>query len=183
VLDRGTKNATAALIFLACLAGCGGGDDAGRIAAAASAVNNPPPQQIVPVGHYCYTNDDNTNAAKYKTTSFVKVTPEAPQQLIMTTMACSKFTWDSSAGIPKGATATYYLTIGKYVVDKVGADAAGGPFGETVAPFKAHFEPNDIGAALIAAGIADRPADIDNGSVPLHKNADGNWVADHYYKN
>lgn len=182
MLHRPTNCALIALGLLAFLAGCGGGDDAGRIAATEAAVNKTPPEQNVPVGHYCYTNDDQTEAPKYKSTNYVKVTPQSPSPLLFTVMACSKFTWDPSVGIPKNADGTYYLPLGKYVVDKVGADAAGGPFGETVAPFKAHFVPSEIGNKLIGAGLATRPDDIDNGSVALKKNADGNWVADNFYK-
>jgi len=45
------------------------------------------------------------------------------------------------------------------------------------APFRAHFEPTELGKELIAAGLATRPEDVPNGHATITKDADGNFVA------
>jgi hypothetical protein len=169
------------LVCLATLTCCG---DNGRLKAVQAAMDASArqPRLSVPNNDYCGQLYAKTAGRReldpdsYKGMSHVSVTPVVTHDF-MGTHNCFHFAWDSSARFDVFGTSEdrSNLIIGHYVVDKVGGDQTG-PFGARIAPFKAHFEANDIGKLLIARGLAKAPDDIDNGQATVGTDADGKSV-------
>jgi hypothetical protein len=163
------------------LAACG---DNGRLKAVQAAMDASARQPIlsVPNNDYCgqlyakTVGRRDLDPDSYKGMSHVSVTPVVTHDF-MGAHNCFHFAWDSSARFDAFGTAEdrSNLIIGRYVVDKVGDDQTG-LFGAKIAPFKAHFEANDIGKMLIARGLARAPNDIENGQATVGTDADGKWV-------
>lgn len=99
---------------------------------------------------------------------------------------CYKVTWDPSVGVKvvqpcPMCSQRSAIKIGRYIVDKVGAEQTtsyGSGMSTSMTPYKAHFQANKIGKALIDAKMAKAPVDITDGQASLHKDADGKWIAE-----
>ncbi len=168
-------------VFGAALVGCGGGGDgAARLAAVQKALDAHPPAIGVPRGKACEVGSPVADAYmdpnKFSHVKEVKVTPDGTGMGIgMAQDPCYKFTWDSSVTFDQPAFPGVGVAIGRLIVDKVGDDETVGS--GQAAPFRAHFEANDLGKELIAAGLAQPPRDVPNGHATITKDADGNFVA------
>ncbi len=161
--------------------GCGGGDGGARAAAVQKALDASPPVLGVPRGKACELDSPAVDAwmdpARFKSIKEVKIAPAGHGEGILSDAPCYTFTWDSSVVFdPKAqvfdGTA---VPLGRLIVDKVGDDET--VAGAQAAPFRAHFEANEIGKELIAAGLVNQPQDVPNGHATITKDADGNYVA------
>jgi hypothetical protein len=186
---------TAAITSALILAGCGGsasnsgsGSGDARAAAIQKALDARPVIGAVRSGRLCGRPEDFAHIARlldpkaYTHVPGAHITPNGTKHRVgggLATEPCMFLSWDASTGIINSPTRDYgaetSAKMGRFVVDKVG-DEQDGPMGKTT-PYKAHFEPNDLAKALIAAGIVERPADVNDGPALLHKDADGQWVA------
>lgn len=168
-------------LSLSVLCACGGalGGD-GRREAIQTALDADPPSQQVFSGRWCDKVSD-----KYRKVALVHIKDDGTQisTYPRAEKQCYLYSWEPSAHIASKTipiTGTGYFTaaIGRFIIDKVGteADVSTG-FGTVKAtPFKAHFQVNEVGKQLIAAGIATPAPDISDGQVALHKDADGKWI-------
>ncbi len=176
--------APAALLFA--LAACGAGPsnhDVEKKAAIQKALDAQPRQTEVLKGRSCRT-DELKWRGYYAHLPYVHVADTGTERNLIDSgprvLHCSTYTWAPAAhavttGRPFTGTPVSYVTIGRMVVDKVGPDqqtAAG-----TAVSFDAHFEPDDVGKAMIAQRLAARPKDIVDGQAVMHKDADGQLVA------
>jgi hypothetical protein len=173
-----------AMILSACGGGASnvGGSEDPRVAAIQTALAAPPHGTMAAVeyGQQCTTPwqlmgpppPDPRSYAHIPGAHVVKDGMSRPD-ILGKRYACFSVTWDPAVATLDGP--RMMATLGRYLVDKVG-DEQDSALGK-ITPYRAHFEPNPTGTALIAARLATKPEDIADGQALLHKNADGAWVA------
>lgn len=184
---RDLKTASRFLLALgvACsVVACGAGNsDAARSAAIQKALDDKPAAEIeVPTGRVCgYHVMDESKP--YQGLPDVHITPDGvrPHPIFKHEMLhCVNYAWDSSVQphLENGlmGSRSFYVIVGRLVIDKVGPDQPNQLVG-TVAPFTAHFVPNDLGTALRARNPEKIPKDIADGQAAMHKDANGQWIA------
>jgi hypothetical protein len=169
------------LAFALAFAGCGaGGDGSARVAAVQKALDAHPRLLGVPRGKACKVGaviaDDWMDPQRFAHVKEVKIKPAGTQNSIFGPLPCYTFTWDSSVAFGTPAFHGVNVSLGRFIVDKVGDDETVGSV--QAAPFRAHFEASEVGKDLIAAQLAQHPDDIANGHAMLTKDADGNFVAE-----
>ncbi len=173
---------TSLVVFAVSIAGCAAvGDGGARTAAVQKALDASPPVLGVPRGKACELDSPAVDAwmdpTRFKSIKEVKIAPAGHGEGILADASCYAFSWDSSVVFdPKAQVFNgTAVPLGRLIVDKVGDDET--VAGVQAAPFRAHFEPTDVGKELIAAGLVGRPQDVANGHAMITKDADGNYVA------
>jgi hypothetical protein len=161
----------------------GGGSDDGLQAAVQAALDTRPPNAQVPDGKVCGDTDDVAAAPKkFMHFPFVHVTSIGTETGIFGATPCYMVVWDKSTGVspvPAGMDGgPTEAVIGRMVVDKVGEVQSSADATSKMAPYTAHFEPNEVGKALTAADIVSRPQDENDGQANVHKDANDKWVAE-----
>lgn len=187
----------AALAVSVVLAGCGGGTSSGgtsasdpRAVAIQKALDTKSPTESIESGIIC---DVDSGYYYYRLKKFasipgVTISPEFVGHQDYNSGGylakppyrkekCRRVTWSASSGAQTKPDNIFgSVPLGKYVVDKVGDDSQ--QMGTTVTAFRAHFEPTATGKAFIARykydTVTKKYAD---GQAIMHKDADGNWVA------
>ena len=182
----------AATLVATVLVACSANDTEARKAAIQRTLDASPARVEVYAGYVCRAARSNSgypqgDPEKLATVPHVHVGPVVQRPSMQDIMPIDKFksygtkpcrlvTWDSTANVQAPSIGWLSpVVIGRWVVDKIGEEQTGnmGKF----TPFTAHFEANDIGKGLIAAGLQSAPADVPNGMAALYKDANGNWVA------
>ena len=146
-----------------------------RAVAIQKALDARPPHAIV-IGNVGYC--DSRTIAIYKRLPQVHVTPASDRL----GRKCEKIIWDADTGVASAPAFDSYqklVAIGRFIVDKVGEAEQRPSFGTTVTvtPFRAHFEASGLGESLLKEHLATTPADLTDGLAVMHKDADGQWIA------
>jgi hypothetical protein len=171
-------------LLLPTLAGCGIGGHSEREVATQKALDtNMPLSAAVMVGYQCPSTGFGFLPAvtKYAGIPGVHVGPTVmqnpPGYLVGHKEPCHLISWD--AGIPikkRDIPPLADVTIGHYVLDKLGEDQS--EMGMVSAPFRAHFEPTELGKILVERGFAAEPQAQLQSNVMFAKDADGHVVAE-----
>jgi len=170
-------------LLLPTLAGCGIGGHSEREVATQNALDtNVPLSTIVVDGYQCPSTGFGSLPAvmKYAGIPGVHVGPTVMQNEpgVAQKEPCHLVSWDAGIPIKKRETTSPIadVTIGHYVLDKPGEDQS--EMGMVSAPFRAHFEPTEIGKILIERGFAAAPQAQLQSNVMFAKDADGHVVAE-----
>lgn len=169
---RKSRTLLAVAVFV-CVTGCGGGEQNAKFNAIQAAFDANPVIEFAPNGRVCgyFSKPD------WEKVSIVHIKPAGIDEG-GSMLKCFEYSWPASIKfISKkdyfGNTRSAVQT-GRYIVDKVGEEQDDAQ-GVKSTPFKAHFEPSEVGAAMFTAKVVERPPDISN-MLPMHKDADGKWV-------
>jgi len=178
---RMSAPARSAMVFaFAAIAGCAGAGSDGRLAATQRAMNQSPALNVgLPAKKVCDIAVYGVTADAYVGLPGANVGPRVPeyrgipsrQQTVHPEPYCRSISWSGN-----NVGNVHEASLGRYIVEKIGPDQSA--MGMTYAPFRARFEPSQIGSVLIARRIHSAPRSALEGSVSFSKDADDKLRAD-----